>query len=176
MSRSRDSHTPVAIEIPFDNEDTLFTADNVEDALKQVSEVVEGNFNFSNAVNFEVFTSLGTDSTTSTTYQTKLTGTTSEPGSGKYVINWYAELTNTGNNKLNEYRVQFKRTSDATWIDACELEVLVARAEAWEIMSGFRVFEIMVDDTIDFRVQYRRINATARIRNSNLYIFRVATT
>lgn len=38
----------------FDNTNTLFTTSNVEDALKEVSNVVEGNFNFSNAVGFEV--------------------------------------------------------------------------------------------------------------------------
>jgi hypothetical protein len=41
-------------------------------------------------------------------------------------------------------------------------------------MSGFRVFEIMGEDTIDFRVQFARGDATARIRNANLYIFRIA--
>lgn len=135
----------------------------------------ESNFNFSNAVGFEVFASLGLSSTTSTTFQTKLSGTTSESETGTYVINWYSEMTNSGNNNLVAYRVQFKPTTSATWLDACDLDILVTRAEAFEIMSGFRVFEITISDTIDFRVQYRRINATARIRNVNLYIFRVAT-
>lgn len=135
----------------------------------------ESNFNFSNAVGFEVFASLDLSSTTSATFQLKLDGTTSESETGTYVINWYSEMTNSGNNNLVAYRVQFKPTASSTWIDACDLDILVTRAEAFEIMSGFRVFEITAPDTIDFRVQYARIDATARIRNANLYIFRVAT-
>lgn len=135
----------------------------------------ESNFNFSNAVAFEVLSDLAQTSTTSDVFQDKLTGTTGEAGAGKYVINWYAELTNSGNNNLNEYRVQFKPSSSGVWINVCSLEVLVARGESYEIMAGFRVFEILTEDTIDFRVQFRRIDATARIRNANVYIFRVAT-
>lgn len=134
----------------------------------------EANFSFSNAVAFEVFSSLGVDSTTSTTFVTKLSGTTLELGQGRYVINWYAELTNSGNNNLNEFRVEFKKTTSPTFMEACELELLIPRNEAFNIMSGFRVFDIVGEDTIDFRMQYRRIDGTARIRNANLYIFRIA--
>ena len=134
----------------------------------------ESNFDFSNAVSFEVFSSIGTSSTTSTTFQTKLSGTTQEVASGKYVICWYAELTNSGNNNLNDFRVEYKKTIDATYLSACELDILIPRAEAFNIMSGFRVFDIVGDDTIDFRMQYRRIDATARVRNANVYIFRIA--
>jgi hypothetical protein len=134
----------------------------------------EAGFNFANAVAFEVFSSVAVSSTTSTTFQDKLTGTTQEIAEGTYVICWYAELTNSGNNNLNEFRVDYKKTTDATFIEACQLETLITRADAYEVMSGFRVFAITGEDTIDFRVSYRRIDATARIRNTNVYIFRIA--
>ena len=136
----------------------------------------EAGFDFANATAFEVFSDITLTSTTNQppNWVTKLSGTTIEAGEGKYVICWYAEKTNSGNNNINWFRVQYKKTTDVTFLEACELDLLVSRAEAFQIMSGFRVFEIMGEDTIDFRVQFARGDATARIRNANLYIFRIA--
>jgi hypothetical protein len=137
----------------------------------------EGNFDFSNAVGFATFSDLTLTSTTNQPpdWVTKLSGSTMEVEEGRYVICWYAELTNSGNNNINWFRTQYKKTTDVTFIDACSLDMLIGRAEAYEIMSGFRVFDVDGDDTIDFRVQFARGDATARIRNANVYIFRVST-
>lgn len=134
----------------------------------------EANFNFSNATAFEVFSSVAISSTTSRTFQTKLSGSTAQSGQGTYVICWYSELTNSRNNNLNEYQVQYKKTTETNFVNACQLELEITRSGAYQIMSGFRVFTITGEDTIDFRIRYRRIGGTARIRNANIYIFRIA--
>lgn len=136
----------------------------------------EANFDFSNATAFEVFSSINLTSTTNQppNWVTKLSGTTTEQGQGKYVLCWYAEMTNSGNNNIVWFRTQYKKSSDATFLEACELDLLVSRSEKFEIMSGFRVFDIIGEDTIDFMMQFAREDGTARIRNANIYIFRVA--
>ena len=140
------------------------------------TKTAEAGFDFSQAVSFEAFSSLNQTSTTNQppNWVTKLSGTTESVGEGQYVICWYAELTNSGNNNVNWFRTQYKKSEDSTFLEACELDLLVTRNEKYEIMSGFRVFNVVGEDTIDFRVQFARGSETARIRNVNLYIFRVA--
>jgi hypothetical protein len=157
----------------FEKGTSLYTADNIEAALKQVNQVVEGNFNFSNATSFEVFNDDAISSTTSNEFQTKLTATTTTDISGKYVLQWSAEVANSSNNNTTLFRVQWKMSSSGTWIDATSLDVFTGRSEIYQSTSGFRVIETMTTGTIDLRVQYAAGGATARIRFVSVYIFRV---
>jgi hypothetical protein len=136
----------------------------------------EANFDFSNATAFEVFSDVGITSTTNEppNWVTKLSGTTIEAGEGKYVVCWYSEITNSGNNNIVWFRCQFKKTSEGIYTTATEIDSQIPRAESFNIMSGFRVFDVVGEDTIDFRVQFARESGTARIQNCNVYIFRVA--
>jgi hypothetical protein len=170
----RDTETRMeADNIFFEKGSSLYTADNIEAALKQVNSVVEGNFNFSNATSFEVFNQDSVSSTTSGTFQTKLTGTTTTDIPGKYVLQWSAELANSSNNNTTIFRVQWKPTLSPTWVDATSLDVFVGRSDIYQSTSGFRVIETMATDTIDFRVQYAAGGATASIKFVSVYIFRV---
>lgn len=174
----RDQFNAVAGSIPFDNTESNYTADNVEDALKQVSDVIEGNFNFSNATAFEAFSDIGLSNTTSNypNYVNKLSGTNTENLSGKFIIQWYSEISNSGNNNITWVRVQWKRSSDTAWLNLTEIDILIPRANSYVLFSGFRVVDVDPTDTIDFRIQFARGSGTARIQNANLYIFRVETT
>lgn len=157
----------------FEKGTSLYTVDNIEAALKQVNQVVEGNFDFSNATSFEVFNDDGVSSTTSGTFQTKLTGTTATDVPGKYVLQWSVEIANSANNNTTLFRVQWKMSSSGTWNDATSLDVFIGRSEIYQSTSGFRVIETMSTGTIDLRVQYAAGGATARIRFVSVYIFRV---
>ena len=157
----------------FEKGTSLYTADNIEAALKQVNQVVEGNFDFSNATSFEVFNDDAISSTTSDVFQTKLTATTITDIQGKYVLQWSAEVANSSNNNTTLFRVQWKMSSSGTWIDATSLDVFTGRSEIYQSTSGFRVIETMTTGTIDLRVQYAAGGATARIRFVSVYIFRV---
>ena len=137
----------------------------------------EAEFNFSNAVGFEVFGDVAITSTTLAypTYTTKLSGTTIDVGSGKYVINWFFEIANSGNNNSTWSIVEWKKTSDATWNTLSEIDNFVGRSNKYVPVSGFVVVDVLTDDTIDFRVRYAPNGSTGRIKNVNTYIFRVAT-
>lgn len=136
----------------------------------------EANFNFSNATSFEVFESNAISSTTSTTYITKLNATTITNTIGKYIIQWFAEVANSSNNNTILFRVQYKPTSSGTWITLSEPDVFIGRSEIYDGQTGFRVIETLATDTIDIRVEYAAGGATARIRNVNVYVFRVELT
>lgn len=137
----------------------------------------ESNFNFSNAVAFEVFSDTTITSTTVTypNYLTKLSGTTQQIGSGKYVINWFFEIANSGNNSSTWSIVEWKRSTDSTWLLLSEIDNFVGRTDKYVPVSGFVVVDVLLEDSIDFRVRFSRSGNTARIKNVNLYIFRVAT-
>lgn len=163
----------VARSIPFDNSGSDYMSDDVESALKEVKDLVEGNFNFSNATSFEVFNDDTISSTTSTSPQTKLTATTDTDRQGKYVVQWSFELTNSGNNAISNTIIQWKPTSSGTWSDLLNLELLIPRSEVYVPVSGFRVIDLMVTSTIDLRIQYYRTDGTVRIKNVSIYAFRV---
>lgn len=145
--------------------------------MSRRDDVSAGVFDFSNAVDFEVFDDQTISSTTSDfpDYITKLSGTTTEIGSGRYVINWSFEVANSTNNNSTWSRVQYKKTGDASFITLSEIDNFVGRSEKYVAVSGFKVVNIDTEDTIDFRIEFCREGATARIQNVNLYIFRVAT-
>jgi hypothetical protein len=141
----------------------------------------EVNFDFTNATNFQIFESNDTTSTTVTypSYNIKLQGTTSTPSSGYFILNFFFEMTSSTANTSNWYRVDYKPTSSGTWNILSECQVRVPQGENYLPISGFRIFQINSSDTIDFRVSHARSSGTTsgtnRIRNVNVYIFKVAS-
>jgi hypothetical protein len=133
----------------------------------------ESNFDFSNATSFEVFNDDTISSTTSTTYQTKLAATTMTDDIGKYVIQWSAEIANSSNNQTSLFKVEWKPSSSGTWTLATEIDVFIGRSEVYQPVSGFRVVDLLTEDSIDLRIQYAAGGATARIKFVSIYIFRV---
>lgn len=134
----------------------------------------ESNFNFSNATSFEVFESISTQSTTNTIYQLKLNATTQSEVPGKYIIQWFVELANSTNNNTTLFKVSWKPTTSPTWITLAENDIFSGRSEVYEPSTGFRVVDLIVEDTIDIKIEWARGDGgTARIRNANLYVFRV---
>lgn len=135
----------------------------------------EANFNFSNAVAFEVFSLESEQSTTSTTFQVKLSGTSIDDQTGKYVVHWFSEIANTNNNATTLFRVQWKNTSETVWKDLTSADAYVGRSNVFIPMSGFRVIDKLVEETMEFRIEFARgTGGTAKIKNTNLYLFRVA--
>ena len=137
----------------------------------------EADFNFSNAVGFEVFSDVDISSTTLSypNYTDKLTGSTLTIESGRYVLNWFFEIANSGNNNSTWSNVEWKRSSDTLWNTLSEIDNFVGRSNKYVPIAGFVVVDVLLEDTIDFRVRYAPNGATGRIKNSNVYIFRVAT-
>lgn len=136
----------------------------------------ESNFNFSNATAFEVFEENALSSTTSSTFQTKLTATTMSDVSGKYIIQWFAEIANSSNNNQTLMRVEYKPTTSGTWTILSDVDAFIGRSEIYDGQTGFRVIELLTNDTIDIRISFAAGGATARIRNVNTYVFRVEIT
>jgi hypothetical protein len=138
--------------------------------------IAAGVFDFSNATDFEVFTSDNLSSTTITypNYVDKLVDTSDTTETGRYVVNWYAELTNSGNNNLTWFRVEWKQTASPTWLTLTEIDVLIPRGESFVPVSGFKTIDNLTTSTIDLRIQFARDSGTARIKNTNVYLFRVA--
>jgi hypothetical protein len=168
--------SPVASAIPFDNSGSDYTAENVDAALKEVKDLVEGGFDFSNATSFEAWNDDGVSSTTSTSPQTKLSETTETDRQGRYIVVWYFQLTNSGNNNISNALVEWKPTNSGTWQNLLDLDLLIPRGESYIPVSGFRIINHMTDVTIDLRIRYFRTDGTARIKDASLYIFRVELT
>jgi hypothetical protein len=135
-----------------------------------------GVFDFSNAAAFEVFEDQTNTNTISEfpNYITKLSGSTSEISSGRYVINWSFEIANSTNNNSSWSRVQWKKSVDSTYITLTEIDNFIGRSDKYVPVSGFKVVDVDTEDTIDFRIEFCRSGGTARIQNVNIYIFRVA--
>ena len=133
----------------------------------------ESNFDFSNATSFEVFENNEVSSTTSTTLQTKLLATSQSDIPGKYIIQWFAEIANSSNNQQTLMRVEWKPSSSGTWNILSDVDAFIGRSEIYDGQTGFRVIQLLTEDTIDMRISYAAGGATARIRNVNLYLFRV---
>jgi hypothetical protein len=137
----------------------------------------EVNFDFTSATNFQIFESNDITSTTVThpSYNTKLQGTTSIASSGYFILNFFFEMTNSNANTSNWYKVEYKPSSSGTWNILSECQIRVPQGEHYLPISGFRIFQISNSDTIDFRVMHSRESGTNRIRNVNVYIFKVAS-
>ena len=136
----------------------------------------EAGFNFTNATGFELFESLAITSTTTTypAYNLKLSGSTVAPLEGRFILSWYFEMTNSNANTSNWYKVSWKKTGDVTYNILSEALVRIAQGNNYFPMSGFRQFDIIGEDTIDFRFEHARVSGTNRVRNLNIYIFRAA--
>jgi hypothetical protein len=140
------------------------------------TKAAEAGFDFTTAVAFEVFADQTLTSTTNQppNWVTKLSGQTTEAElAGTYVIQWAAEMSNGNNNAVVNFRVQWKSESSSTWITLTELDPTIVRSNSYIALSGFRVVEQMLNEKIDFRLQFARTDGTALIRAANLYIFRV---
>lgn len=136
--------------------------------------VSAGVFDFSSATSFEAFNSNAVQSTTSTTFQTKLTGTSVTNDTGGYILQWYCEVANSNNNNTTNFRVQWKQNGSGTWITLTEFDAFVGRSNKYIPITGFKVVSNSTVDNIDFRIQWARgTGGTARIQNANFYLFRV---
>ena len=133
----------------------------------------EANFNFSNATSFEVFENNAVSSTTSSAFQDKLSITSQSDIPGKYVVQWFMEIANSSNNQQTLVRVEWKPTSSGVWTIITDVDAFIGRSEVYDAQSGFRVIQLVSTDTIDVRVSYAAGGSTARIRNVNVYLFRV---
>ena len=137
----------------------------------------EANFNFSNATAFEAFADSTLSSTTSTTLQTKLSGTSTRDDTGSYILQWYCEVANSNNNATTDFRVQWKQTSSTTFITLTEFDTFIGRTDKFIPLTGFKIISNPTQSTIDFRIQFARgTGGTARIQNVNFYLFRILPT
>ena len=106
-----------------------------------------------------------TESTSSTTYQTKLSLATGSLVSGNYIVNWYFEYACGSNNKKPEYRVRLDDTTDLMHINP---EI---RRDNYYPSCGFTKVDGMAGShTIE--IEYRKSTGNAYIRNARLRIWR----
>ena len=137
----------------------------------------ESGFNFSNATAFQAFSDDPINSTTSGTYQTKLSGSSGTDDQANYIMQWYCELANSTNNGTTLFRAQWKNTSSGTWINLTEIDSYIGRSSVYVPVNGFKIITNTITDTIDFRLQYAvGSGGTASIKNANFYLFEVLPT
>lgn len=107
--------------------------------------------------------------TTSTTFQEKLSLTTPSLDAGTYYVGWYFEYATDVNNKELEFRVQIDDTTDVLDINP------EGRADKFVSSAGFNPTNFTSGvHTID--IDYRRLapNTTAKIRSARLILWRIA--
>lgn len=103
-------------------------------------------------------------STTSTTYQEKLTLTTpSLDIDDEYIVFWYMEVKANLQNKIAAVRVQVDDTTDV-------LEVQHEGNE-WVPITGFSIYTVTIAGTHDIDIDYRAVDGTAYIRRARLLGF-----
>lgn len=102
--------------------------------------------------------------TTSTTFQTKVTFTTSNLPSGTYRLEWAFEASNASNGVLSEYRVWDHTSTYANPTMEADNDYLA--------FAGFKEFAASGVKT--FSLEYKRQGGTCKIRNARLSLIRVA--
>ena len=103
----------------------------------------------------------GQSTTSSTTYQTKLTLTTPSLEAGTYRIGWNSLVGNLDNNKESEYRLLM---NDVTEIESMYIQSV--KLEFDQVFTGFSFQSVSGINT--FKLQHRAITGTSRIEQTSI--------
>lgn len=122
---------------------------------------------FTDITDYQYAESESESSTSSTNYQQKLRLTTSSLSAGDYRIAWHFEYAVGSNNKKAQYQVQ---VDDSTTIHSIDPEI---RANYWQNSAGIKRLTL-TSGTHTIDIDYRKSNATAKIRKARIDIWRVA--
>lgn len=159
----------IASNVPFDNTNTEFLSDTVQDAI------VEGGTRPIQALTeFESFSSPAPQSTTSNGWVTKsgYPFTTTNKTSGTYVVDFTATLSQNSNNSEAGYRIQYRIGTTGTWIDLFSIIIVFARAGTIPPITSFREVTLPSDGVFQLRVQWGQTNqgGSATLSEANLKI------
>lgn len=183
-NRNRSNHTGTQLASTISDfastvRSTLLSGLSITNALVTASDTVlsaigklQGQINsFVFGKNYEYFSSEGNSTTTSRSYQTKLTGNTSSLVAGqRYRISWYMEHINLGSTSdISDVRMLVDGTE--VGLDIYEQE------DSSEIrsFSGFYEFTAPSSISIPLVLQYRQIDGgTCFVRRARIEIWRVS--
>ena len=117
--------------------------------------------------------SLGTSTTTSSTFVEKLRLSTTDLPLANYVVSWYSEIHNEVDDKFSEFRVRIEQ-DDTTELGLLAINGRISNApyEQWTPFTGFRRLENITGIhtfDIDFSIS---TEGTAAIRRTAIQLFR----
>jgi hypothetical protein len=110
----------------------------------------------------------GTDTTTSATFQEKLSLSTGTIPAGTYYVSWYYEMAGTLQNTDMETRVQADNTID--------LAMPTHDGDAWGTGGGIYVATLGASGTHTIDIDYRKVSGggSAQIRRARIAFWRVS--
>ena len=123
---------------------------------------------------FEEFSSLAQSSTTSSSFQSKLSATTALKPAGKYRITFNAQATNKDGDKATEVEFEINGSAQHNHSDGGDYITVISKEDnQWT--SEFVVSYITLGSpaTIDLDINYRKDDKTARISDARIEIWRV---
>jgi len=123
---------------------------------------------------FEEFNSLAQSSTTSSSFQSKLSATTALKPAGKYRITFNAQATNKDGDKATEVEFEVNGVAQHNHVDGGNYITVISKEDnQWT--SEFIVSYITLGSpaTIDLDINYRKDDKTARISDARIEIWRV---
>ena len=173
------SSTPIGLDLP---QRTLYiqqTSNGVDLWRKYGLAVNEWEIVTNNSlpVAFEEFTDLSQDNTTNNNWRTTFQDTSQVNDPGLYYIGVSVQGTNSDKEKQFGFRVQARSGTSGSWATQAPLNVLetVGQDGAFKIISGFAIYNHLVSDVIQFRIQHGQTDegGTSRQKNKKVIIYKV---
>jgi len=123
---------------------------------------------------FEEFSSLAQSSTTSSSFQSKLSVTTALKPSGKYRVMFNAQATNKDGDKATEVEFEVDGVAQHNHSDGGDYITVISKEDnQWTSEFVVSYITLGSPSTIDLDINYRKDDKTARISDARIEIWRV---
>ena len=151
--------------------ETLVTADDDIPNKKYVDDAISAGGGGVFGSEYNIDSSEGESSTTSTSWQNKLDFDFTVP-SGTYILFWYAEIRMNSTSYSTRARVELDGDTVTPYIGYIEIEP--QDTDNWYTFSGHK--ELSLNGTHDIDIDYCRLggNGTAYIRKARLTLWRIS--
>jgi len=124
---------------------------------------------------FEEFSSLAQSSTTSSSFQSKLSATTATKPAGKYRITFNAQATNKDGDKATEVEFEVNGAAQHNHTNGGDYITVISKEDnQWASLLVVSYITLGSPATIDLDINYRKDDKTARISDARIEIWRVA--
>ena len=162
----------VADAVPFDNSSTALIAENVQDAIEELH---EGNIN----LQFDAFTSVALESTTSNSWVTKATYPYTSPvkPAATYMLSHSAIVGQSDKEKEVSHRVQWRQGTSGTWITLVSVKEAVSVDDGAQMRTGFSPITLTSDTVFQVRIQWGQTDdgGTGTISDAAIWFIKVKT-
>lgn len=142
--------------------------------------IAPGNIDIGDATSFELYSSDGSQNTTSNGWVTK-TGypyTTSIKEPALYILDYSCNTTNSNKQKAVGTRVQYREGTSGTWITlgGSDIRNGVSVDGEWQLRTGFNDITLTTETVIQFRFQFGQTDdgGTGSIKESSIKISKAA--